>query len=117
MVMARSEPRSAGRSARASLPAPARLSWWSPTMPRSTHGALRRASMSRLEAATVRTSRDPVRVVVIDDHEAVRAGLERVLKRAPGVDLVRAMADDRQLLELARDEQIDVVILDYDLER
>ena len=57
------------------------------------------------------------RVVVVDDHEAVRTGLERVLDRAPGIELVAAMADDRRLLELARDRQMDVVILDYDLER
>jgi DNA-binding NarL/FixJ family response regulator len=73
--------------------------------------------MSRPEAAIVRPDRAPVRVVVIDDHEAVRTGLERGLERAPGVDLVAAMADDRQLLELARDQRMDVVILDYDLER
>ena len=73
--------------------------------------------MSRPEAAIVRPDRAPVRVVVLDDHEAVRTGLERVLERAPGVDLVAAMADDRQLLELARDQRMDVVILDYDLER
>lgn len=73
--------------------------------------------MSRPEGAVVQAGRDPVRVVVIDDHQAVRAGLERVLERAPGVELVTALADDRRLLELARVRQVDVVILDYDLER
>lgn len=58
-----------------------------------------------------------VRVVVIDDHEAVRAGLERVISRAPGVEIVAALADDRRLLELATDRHMDVVVLDYDLER
>jgi DNA-binding NarL/FixJ family response regulator len=73
--------------------------------------------MSQPEGAVDQAGPDPVRVVVIDDHQAVRAGLERVLERAPGVELVMALADDRQLLELARDRQVDVVILDYDLER
>jgi DNA-binding NarL/FixJ family response regulator len=58
-----------------------------------------------------------VRVVVIDDHEAVRAGLERVISRAPGVEIVAALADDRRLLELAAHRHMDVVVLDYDLER
>jgi len=59
----------------------------------------------------------PIRVVVVDDHEAVRTGLERVLKRASGIHLVAAFADDRQVLDLARRGQVDVLILDYDLER
>lgn len=59
----------------------------------------------------------PIRVVIIDDHEAVRAGLERVLERAPGIALVAALEDDRQLMERAQSRQMDVVVLDYDLER
>ena len=59
----------------------------------------------------------PLRVVVIDDHEAVRSGLERLLGKAAGVTSVAALADDRQLLELLGDERVDVVVLDYDLER
>jgi DNA-binding NarL/FixJ family response regulator len=73
--------------------------------------------MSRPEEAVLRTGPEPIRVVVLDDHEAVRAGLERVLDRAPGVELVAAMADDSQLLGLVVEQPIDVVILDYDLER
>src|SRR3954452_25522085 len=100
MAMARSEQRSADRCMRASPPAPAHRSSWFPTMPSSMPPGRLRACMSRPETAVVRQGRDPVRVVVIDDHEAVRTGLERVLGRAPGVELVQAMADDRQLLEL-----------------
>ena len=58
-----------------------------------------------------------MRVVVIDDHEAVLAGLERVLSRAPGVDIVAALADDDRLPALVAARSVDVVILDYDLER
>jgi DNA-binding NarL/FixJ family response regulator len=70
--------------------------------------------MSRPES---RTGPDLVRVVVVDDHEAVRAGLERLLTRASGLDLVAALPDQRDLLGLVDRQDVDVVILDYDLER
>jgi DNA-binding NarL/FixJ family response regulator len=59
----------------------------------------------------------PIRVLVVDDHEAVRTGLERVLQRSSDFALVSALADHRRLFELLSRERIDVVILDYDLER
>ena len=59
----------------------------------------------------------PIRVAVVDDHEAVRTGLERVLDRAPGLEPVAGFADDRKLLPLLGREPIDVAVLDYDLER
>jgi DNA-binding NarL/FixJ family response regulator len=58
-----------------------------------------------------------IRVVVIDDHEAVRAGLERVVSRSPDLELVAALPDDCGLLSLVGLERVDVVVLDYDLER
>jgi DNA-binding NarL/FixJ family response regulator len=59
----------------------------------------------------------PIRVVVVDDHDAVRTGLERVLERSPGFASVSAIEDDRDLFALLKREHIDVVVLDYDLER
>jgi DNA-binding NarL/FixJ family response regulator len=56
-------------------------------------------------------------VVVVDDHEAVRAGLDRVLRRAPGVDAVAVLEDGGELFALLHNERVDVVVLDYDLER
>lgn len=73
--------------------------------------------MPQPEHPTAVADPKPVRVVVIDDHEAVRAGLERVLERAPGFEFVAAMADERQLMDLAVRQDMDVVILDYDLQR
>jgi DNA-binding NarL/FixJ family response regulator len=57
------------------------------------------------------------RVVVVDDHEAVRVGLDRVLQRAPGVNAVAVLEDGGELFALLHNERIDVVVLDYDLER
>src|SRR3954469_1212545 len=58
-----------------------------------------------------------VRVVAIDDHEAVRAGMERVLTGSPGFISVAALADARDLFRLLQRERVDVVVLDYDLDR
>lgn len=58
----------------------------------------------------------PIRVVVVDDHDAVRTGLERVLERSPGFASVSAIEDDRDLFALLKRERTDVVVLDYDLE-
>jgi two-component system, NarL family, response regulator DesR len=60
---------------------------------------------------------DPITVIVVDDHEAVRAGLERVLERTPDLEHVAGLADDRELLSLLNHQRIDVAVLDYDLER
>ena len=56
-----------------------------------------------------------VRVAIVDDHEAVRAGLERVLRGRPWIDLVASHADDRELLGLMDRRRVDVAVLDYDL--
>jgi DNA-binding NarL/FixJ family response regulator len=60
---------------------------------------------------------DPITVIVVDDHEAVRAGLERVLERTPDLEPVAGLADDRELFSLLNHQRIDVAVLDYDLER
>jgi len=56
-----------------------------------------------------------VRVAIVDDHEAVRAGLERVLHRRPWIEVVAAQADDRELLGLMDRRRVDVAVLDYGL--
>jgi DNA-binding NarL/FixJ family response regulator len=58
-----------------------------------------------------------VTVLIVDDHPALRAGLEGLLEQEPGVVPLGAVADQRSLMaELAR-RRPDVVILDYVLER
>jgi DNA-binding NarL/FixJ family response regulator len=55
------------------------------------------------------------RIVVVDDHAAVRLGLVRVLGREPGFTLVAALEHERQLREVTARERVDVVVLDYAL--
>jgi len=49
------------------------------------------------------------KVIVVDDHEAVRAGLERVLDRAHDLEPVAGLADDRDVVSLVAREEIDAV--------
>jgi DNA-binding NarL/FixJ family response regulator len=53
-----------------------------------------------------------IRVLVVDDHPVLRAGLEAVLRAEPGFACVGAAADRRELLVLLRRTRPDVVVLD-----
>jgi DNA-binding NarL/FixJ family response regulator len=63
------------------------------------------------------SGRKPARVAVLDDHEAVRLGVERLLQRATGIEAVAALDDVRALFAFLEREDVDVVVLDYDLGR
>jgi DNA-binding NarL/FixJ family response regulator len=62
-------------------------------------------------------SAERIRVVVVDDHDAVRTALERVLEASPEFEPVSALASDRRLFTLLRREHVDVVVLDHDREQ
>src|SRR5918999_6352046 len=56
-----------------------------------------------------------IRVLVVDDHPAVRAGLVAMLRSEPGLVPVGAVGSAEEALrELARDGT-DVLLVDYDL--
>jgi two-component system, NarL family, invasion response regulator UvrY len=55
-----------------------------------------------------------VKVLIVDDHPVVRAGLCRLLAAAPNVE-VRETADGREALSLYREQLPTVVILDLNL--
>lgn len=56
-----------------------------------------------------------IRVVVVDDHPAIIAGLAVILKQAPEVEIVGATGDGREALALVEQLRPDVVILDLAL--
>lgn len=55
------------------------------------------------------------RVVVVDDHEVVRAGLQVVLARQPDIHLVGMASDGAEALRVVEQTQPDVVIVDFSL--
>ena len=74
--------------------------------PRSEHGGVTAAT-----TPAVRT----FRVLVVDDHPALRAGLEGLLCNEPDIECVGALNGTVGLLAAVRDLRPDVVVLDYAL--
>jgi DNA-binding NarL/FixJ family response regulator len=60
---------------------------------------------------------DLVRVLVADDQELVRAGLDMLLAGAPGVKVVGQASDGLEAVELATTLQPDVVLMDVRMPR
>lgn len=56
-----------------------------------------------------------VRVVVVDDHEIVRAGLSTLLSREPDIHLVGVAPDAEEGMDMIADVHPDVAVVDYSL--
>jgi DNA-binding NarL/FixJ family response regulator len=56
-----------------------------------------------------------IRVAVVDDHAIVRAGLRQVLESDPGFDVIGEADTAAAALELVRDRQPDVMLIDINL--
>jgi DNA-binding NarL/FixJ family response regulator len=54
----------------------------------------------------------PIRVVLADDQELVRAGLRLVIDRAPGLTVVGEAATGHDAVRIAREARADVVLMD-----
>ena len=54
-----------------------------------------------------------VRVLVVEDHPALRAGLVALLEHQPGFDCVAAVSSERELGSAFTRDRPDVVVLDY----
>ena len=60
-------------------------------------------------------TREIIRVLVVDDHPALRAGLARLLGAEPGIECLVPLAGTGGLSEAVHDARPDVVVLDYAL--
>ncbi len=56
-----------------------------------------------------------ITVLVADDHAVVRAGIRHILESMPGVSVVAEASDGPSALQLAREQQPDVIILDVSM--
>ena len=54
----------------------------------------------------------PVRILIADDHKILRDGLESLLQKEPGFDVVGTAGDGREAVKLTGELHPDVVILD-----
>jgi DNA-binding NarL/FixJ family response regulator len=57
-------------------------------------------------------NREPVRVLIADDHPALREGLQVLLGSAPGIDIVGQASTGWDAIRLAEELQPDVIIMD-----
>ncbi len=55
------------------------------------------------------------RVMIVDDHDAVRRGVRQLIETRPYYRVVGEASDGRDALELARETKPDIAILDYSL--
>jgi DNA-binding NarL/FixJ family response regulator len=60
-------------------------------------------------------SEGTIRVVIVDDHQLVRQGLEAVLASVPDIALVGQAADGRSAVEMVTEAEPDVVLMDLQL--
>ncbi len=56
-----------------------------------------------------------IRVVIVDDHPGVRAGIKKLLRRAKDITVVGEGADGARAIELANSEKPDILLLDVEL--
>ena len=54
----------------------------------------------------------PIRVILADDHTLVRAGIRALLEKLPKVEVVGEAGDGREVLNLVKRHQPDVVLMD-----
>jgi DNA-binding NarL/FixJ family response regulator len=78
------------------------------------HGS-RRGTLKAVTATTTPSAQRTLRVLVVDDHPALRAGLEGLLSNEPGMECVSALHGTDGLLAAVHDLRPDVVVLDYAL--
>jgi len=58
----------------------------------------------------------PIRkIIIVDDHEAIRRGVRQLVETTPNFQVVGEAGDGRMGLELAKEVQPDIAIIDYSL--
>ena len=62
-------------------------------------------------------STEAVRILVVDDHDEFRKGLEAMLRAADGVEVVGSAADGARAVDLALGLQPDIVLMDLQMPR
>ena len=72
-------------------------------------------TMKAVTATATPSAQSTVRVLVVGDHPALRAGLDGLLSNEPGVECVGALDGTDRLLAAVHDLRPDVVVLDYAL--
>ncbi|NQW17319.1 MAG: response regulator transcription factor [Chloroflexi bacterium] len=57
----------------------------------------------------------PVRVVIADDHDIVRAGIRMLLEAQPDIEVIGEASDGKEIIQLANSLQPDVILMDISM--
>jgi DNA-binding NarL/FixJ family response regulator len=55
---------------------------------------------------------NPIRILLVDDHHLVRAGLRTLLQQMVGAEVIGEASDGREALEKIKTDPPDVVLMD-----
>jgi len=61
------------------------------------------------------TEREGIRLLIVDDHAGVRAGIRNLLRAAKDITIIGEAENGRQAIELAEIEKPDMILLDVQL--
>jgi len=56
-----------------------------------------------------------IKVMVVDDHDLVRMGIQRILKDVKGITVVAEASTGEKAIEIAREHSPDVILLDVNM--
>jgi DNA-binding NarL/FixJ family response regulator len=56
--------------------------------------------------------REPIRVIIVDDHDLVRAGFSSLLRNLSGIQIVAEAGEGYEALRLIKEKKPDIVLLD-----
>lgn len=59
---------------------------------------------------------DPIKILLIDDHAIVRAGVRMLIETRPGFEVVGDVANGQDALDVIAREKLDIILLDLDLD-
>ena len=66
-------------------------------------------------SSNLKTSTGCIRVLLADDHTLVRAGIRALLEKLPGVEVAGEASDGREVLDLIKTHQPNVVLMDISM--
>src|SRR5690242_14969140 len=73
------------------------------------------ARMDSTQAGWDRAEMEPIRVLIVDDHEIFRTGLRTLLDAQPDIEVLQDVGSAREAVGLAADLQPDVVVMDINM--
>ena len=57
----------------------------------------------------------PIKVILVDDHDIIRDGIKALLKGADGIEIVGEAENGREAIEILENEDIDLVLMDISM--